>query len=196
MDRFIVALGFLGGLVTSQVIAQEGTKVRASPPPTFMTVTRINDARNSIALTETRAVVLQHYRPSKVVEDGVEKVITTVTAENTSVVVRKTMSLKATEAFDVAGSKLSHEELAKRLTIGAVVFVSADGKAVPPQYLKALSADAVVLVSEDFVKPEPAKPFARRGSFFTRVASTVAASFVGQPGADGGPPPPTDVPQR
>jgi hypothetical protein len=61
-----------------------------------------------------------------------------------------TLSLPSTDCFDVQGNKLTVEQIVKRLSVGDVVAVSADGGKVDPVFLKALAKDTLVFVSKDY----------------------------------------------
>jgi hypothetical protein len=58
--------------------------------------------------------------------------------------------LDSAQFSEAGGKKLSSEDILKRVAVGTIVVISADGKPVDPAYLKTLAKDTLVVVSPVF----------------------------------------------
>jgi hypothetical protein len=58
--------------------------------------------------------------------------------------------LDSAQVSEAGGKQLSREDILKRVAVGTIVVISADGKPVDPAYLKTLANDTLVIVSPAF----------------------------------------------
>lgn len=147
MEKAILAITAYLGMLTGPAMAQERAESPAGPPPQFRTVAAYDEKLNSVQLTEERWI-----RKTKglEVDHEVDGRIPTLKKAGVTyywATIDTTMSLEFADAVDVAGKKLSREELAERLTAGTIVLVSSDGQPLTPPYRTALSKDTVILIS-------------------------------------------------
>jgi hypothetical protein len=149
----VLSLGIAGATAG----AQEKAKTPKGLPPTFAIVLAMDKAEAVLDLGDTTVRMVSEERAKRVEKDGkVEAVKYTVYKPIGEQHVRK-LELKSAEVF-TRGKKLSTEEVWKRLTVGATVLVSVDGKSVDPAYLGVLAQDTLVFVSPQYAQRIVAQP--------------------------------------
>jgi hypothetical protein len=138
------------GVAATTAAAQEMPKIPAGLPPTFATVVAMDKAKAVLDLGDTTIRMVPEEKIKRVEHDGrVEEVKYTVYKPIGEQHVRK-LDLKSAEVFDARGKKLGNEVVLTRLTVGATVLVSADGKAVDSAYLRVVAPDTLVFVSPQY----------------------------------------------
>jgi hypothetical protein len=159
MVRLGLVVAVSMSILASTAIAQEKPKVPTGPPPVFRTVTSIDKAMSELELAEIQTKFVAETVNEEVKKEGKVELRSKAIFKPVYVQVRTKLALASAEVFDAAGKKLSREDVPKRLTAGATVLVSADGKKVDTVYLSVITADTLVLVSPEYVKPAaPAGP--------------------------------------
>jgi hypothetical protein len=123
-------------------------------PPAFKTVASTNKEKGQITFLETVVRMVPEQRARVVIRDG-KQITENVTVQRP--VFEQTLRLfDATKSRVITpdGKQLPIDEVWKRLKANTVVVVSADGNTPAQVYLRALSADTLVII------PGPAAPMA------------------------------------
>ena len=138
--KFVFALSLT--LVTSIAIAEEKPNAAPIVPPRFVTVHQIDKPYGTIALT---AVTLRFVAraPAKEKETGGLNGPKVKPVYETRVLLYEP---GFGEVFDAEGKKLTDEDIWKRVKVGAIVLVSADGSKVHPEYLETIAKETLVFV--------------------------------------------------
>ncbi len=139
--RLVVVISM--GILTSLAVGQEESKVPTGPPPRFATVTAIDKSLGVLELAH-----MQTKYASETVMVKQEGKVEPRTKTTWFLVNEPTkLAVDSAEIFDAAGKKVSQEDVLKRLTVGATVLVSADGKQVHSAYLGVIKPDTLIFVS-------------------------------------------------
>ncbi len=113
------------------------------PPPILVYVSPAVDGRVTVNVQAMRDV--SETKPITIVQNGVPVVVTATERAARFVTMSVTLD-DAGATFATAGEKkLTPEEVTARLKAGGVLVAPSDGDEVDPSYLKALSADAIIV---------------------------------------------------
>ena len=165
MERMKFLLVFLMAFTVVPAWAQEKPAARSSVPPRFVTVLQTNPRKGELELSNVTVRFVPETRTRAVERDGKveeEERTTIATVYEESMV--GTVVLESAQVFEAGGKKLSGEEVLKRVAVGTVVAVSADGKEVSPAYLGALAKDTLIFVSPQLAMQAAVKAHAAPGA--------------------------------
>jgi hypothetical protein len=144
MLRSLFSLVLLG-CVAAGSRAQDATKQVTGPAPTMLVVSSV-EAGEFLLSKNLVAVAVPVVVEKQVNVGGMIRVVKEF--QTRSELREETMkhALRGMEFYDARGEKVKKEDAFKRLTPGAVVLMSADGKKVHPAYLRIFKDDTLILV--------------------------------------------------
>lgn len=148
--RLTVAMWVIA-LASHAVVAQDpGRADPKGPPPHFITVRNVDDAKGEMRFELT---ILSLVPP-----DGKERPVPGAKPKFAHLTGRGNVSLKKAKWAGGDGKEVGAEEAAKRLKPGVTVLLSADGAAVDPAYLRLFKEDTLVLTLPAEEWPVPSRP--------------------------------------
>jgi hypothetical protein len=148
MARLILVVVLQLSIFVSTALAQEVPRARPGVPPRFVTVLQINQRQGEIDLANVTVRFVPETRVRAVKQDGkVENVTETVMKPVYEERMVGRVALVSAEVFEAGGKKLSREDVLKRVAVGTIVVISADGKPVNPAYLRLLANETLVIDS-------------------------------------------------
>jgi hypothetical protein len=141
----ITVLAFM--LMAQVVLSQNKTAVSKSPPPRFLTVATVNQAKGQVVFDVQVVAQHVHDQPTVLVyPDGEQRLTLGTKPTYVHLAEGFKVSLKKARWRAASGKKIQGEAVAERLKPGAVVLLSADGAEVDPAYLRILREDTLVLI--------------------------------------------------
>lgn len=142
MSRWTVIL--TGLLLAAPVWADDDVKTPSSAPPRFATVMSFDKERQEVIL----GYVSMHFvldARMEAREEGGKKVEVEVPVMKSVYEMRPNkFVLRRGAVYDTAGKKVEADALWKRLSVGASVLVSIEGKPVDPSYLSIVKKETLV----------------------------------------------------
>jgi len=150
-------------LTAAAVLVLAGTsfaqpeQVPQASPPAIVTVKEMRADRGELVCDLLVAERVEVTRTKIIEEKGVKKEVAEKAFVTRAVPTQVTFALKPSTFLTVGGKKLTDEDVAKRVTPGTLLLVSAGGKP-DPAYLKVLRDDALILVTPDWGIPPPPRP--------------------------------------
>ena len=140
------ALMILAGLLLSTIVAHAQPNVRPGTPPTFKIVSNVNKAKGLLIFRETVYKNVPVQKQIVVMENG--QAVTKTVTEYVTIAEERINEINVTNGRVITpdGKQLPIDEVWNRVKTNTVVVVSADGNAPSEAYLRALSAEALIII--------------------------------------------------
>jgi len=137
-------------VIVSTTTAEEKPAPSSGVPPLFRKVFQIDEQPARLTLTNRTVHFVSEKVAREVKRDGnadteTQTILKRVYEERVSDV-----PLDSAQVSEAGGKQLSREDILKRVAVGKIVVISADGMPVDPAYLKTLAKDTLVVVSPVF----------------------------------------------
>jgi len=139
--------------VLALAVAAAGPSARPLPkgapasPPQFVTVAGIDRANNAVTLNETQTTYVPYTETETREENGKKVQVKVTRLKSEFRLVQKKFDVKSGKVYDAAGKLVRPSDLWRRLSVGATVLVSSDGKRLQPAWRQALTRSALIFVT-------------------------------------------------